>query len=263
MALPVRDGLPTRRFPCVTLALIVINVVVFLFVQPSAFQNPPDPTGENFYEEYQRQVEAEEFAARWGAVPCELLSGDAVAEDPEQCSEPAVGPLAEGKSVYLALLTAMFLHGSVLHLVGNMLYLWVFGNNVEDRLGRVAYLAVYLIGGVLATFGFVAFNTHLGGPLVGASGAIAAVMGAYVVFHPRARILTVIATAAFQVVYVPAVVVLALFFVSQFITGQDNVATEAHAAGMAAGFVVALIIRLVPVVRRRSGIEQPSVSSTF
>lgn len=243
MAIPIRDGLPTRRFPWVTLTLMVINVVVFLFVQPSAFQNPPDATPENYAVEYQRQADAEEFAARWGAVPCELLTGDAVVNQPEQCDDLDVAPVAVGKSVYLALLTNMFLHGGVLHLVGNMLFLWVFGNNVEDRLGRVTYLGVYLVGGILATLGFAAFNTHSSGPLVGASGAIAAVMGAYVVFHPGGRILTVIATAAFQVVYVPALVVLALFFVTQFFTADEYVAWEAHVAGMVAGVFLAAVLR--------------------
>ncbi|MEO6988690.1 MAG: rhomboid family intramembrane serine protease [Aquihabitans sp.] len=264
MALPIRDGLPTRRFPWITLVLMVINVVVFLFIQPSAFQNPPDADRENYYQEYQRQLDAEEFSARWGAVPCELLSGDSVASQPDQCTDISYGPGAEGKSVYLALLTAMFLHGGLLHLVSNMLFLWVFGNNVEDRLGRASYLGVYLIGGVLATFGYVAFNSHLGGPMIGASGAIAAVMGAYFVFHPRARILTMIATAAFQIVYVPAAVVLALFFVTQlFFTADEYVAWEAHVAGMVAGAIMALMIRLVPAFRRRNGTAQPAMPSSF
>ncbi len=262
MAIPLRDGLPTRRFPWVTVVLMVINVVVFLFVQPSAFQNPPKPTADNYYQEYQRQQYAEEFTQRWGAVPCELVSGDRVADNPEQCTERADGPVTEGKSVYLAMLTSMFLHGGLSHLVGNMLFLWVFGNNVEDRLGRVAYLGLYLVGGALAALGFSVFNSHLAGPLIGASGAIAAVMGAYLVFHRRARILTVIVTAAFQVVYVPAPVVLALFFVTQFFTADEYVAWEAHVAGMAAGVGLALLLRLVPAIRR-GGAEQATTWTTF
>lgn len=264
MAFPLRDGLPTRRFPWVTVVLMVINVVVFLFVQPSAFQNPPDPSAQDYYHEYERQVDAEEFVARWGAVPCEVLTGDPVAERPAQCTDIDIdSPMAEGKSVYLALLTAMFLHGSVLHLVGNMLFLWVFGNNVEDRLGRTTYLVLYLIGGALGTLGYAAVNTDLSGPLIGASGAIAAVMGAYFVFHPRARILTAIATAAVQVVYVPAAVVLGLFFVTQFFTADEYVAWEAHVAGMVAGVILALILGRVPAIARRGRVERPPVASTF
>lgn len=263
MAFPLRDGLPTRRFPWVTLVLIVINVVVFLFVQPSAFQNPPDPTSETYYQEYERQLDAEEFVARWGAVPCEVLSGDSVAERPRQCADLDAGPAAEGKSVYLALLTAMFLHGSLLHLGGNMLFLWVFGNNVEDRVGRITYLGLYLVGGALGTLGYAAVNTDLSGPLIGASGAIAAVMGAYFVFHPRARILTAIVTAAVQVVYVPAAVVLALFFVTQFFTADEYVAWEAHVAGMVAGVMLALILGRIPAIARRGRVERPPAASTF
>lgn len=262
MAVPLRDDLHTRRFPWVTLVLMVLNVGVFLFVQPSAFQKSPDAESADYYREYQRQLEAEEFAVRWGAVPCEAFSGESLADGPDQCTERDLGPVVEDKSIYLAFFTYMFLHGNVLHLVGNMLYLWVFGNNVEDRIGRVAYLGVYLIGGVLAALGWAAVNSHGGGPLIGASGAIAAVMGAYLVFHPRARILTTIFTAAFQVVYVPAAVVLALYFVTQFFTADQYVAWEAHVAGMFAGFVMALLLRQIPAIKR-GGANRATEWSTF
>ncbi|CAN5609579.1 N/A [soil metagenome] len=259
MALPLRDDLPTRRFPWVTLALIVLNVVVFLFVQPSAFQNPPTQDRYSF-DEAARQNDADEFSFAYGAVPCELFSGERVADGPSQCRDVPVAPLPAHKSVYLALLTCMFLHGSIPHLAGNMLFLWVFGNNVEDRLGWARYLALYLLGGVAATLGFAAVNQHTAVPLVGASGAIAAVMGAYLVFHPKGRILTVIATAAFQVVYVPAAVVLALFFVTQFLTPDNDVAWEAHVAGMLFGFFAALGLGLLPSVRRRAALDRADVA---
>lgn len=252
MALPLRDDLVPRRFPWVTLALFAINVVVFLFIQPSAFQNPPD---DYTSAEAARGIEATEFAMRWGAVACELYTGERVADRPAGCDDDIGEPLPRDKSVYLALLTAMFLHGSTAHLAGNMLFLWVFGNNVEDRLGTLRYLALYLIGGVAATLGYAAVNVRAPVPLIGASGAIAAVMGAYLVLFPRGRILTAIATAAFQVVYVPAAVVLVLFFVTQFLTPDNEVAWEAHVAGMVAGFLGALALSRLPSVRRRAEMD--------
>jgi len=258
MALPLRDNLSTRRFPWVTVTLIAINVIVFLFLQPSAFQNPPD---QKHYDasEAQRGIDGTVYSLRWGAIPCELLSGRQAADHPSQCgTDPE--PFPTDKVVYVTLLTAMFLHGSVAHIAGNMLFLWVFGNNVEDRLGRAKYLALYLAGGMAATMGFAAVHPHTTVPLIGASGAIAAAMGAYLALFPRGRILTAVATAAFQVVYIPAVIVLMLFFVTQFLTPDSNVAWEAHVAGMLAGFAAALLLRRLPSVRYREHEEQLDLS---
>lgn len=260
MALPLRDDLPTRRFPWVTFALIIVNVVVFLFLQPSAFQKGPDPDSSNVSREIERNREGIEFSYRYGAIACELESGKSLSERPSTCDDIPQAPLPDNKNVYLALLTSLFLHGSIDHLGGNMLFLWVFGNNVEDRLGWARYLGLYLLGGLCATVGWSLVNQHTSVPLIGASGAIAAAMGAYIVIHPRGRILTVIATAAFQVVYVPAYVVLALFFVTQFFTGDDNVAWEAHVAGMFAGAVFALLLSLLPSVRRRRQLDTADVA---
>lgn len=260
MALPLRDDLPTRRFPWATLALIVVNVVVFLFIQPSAFQNPPATDDGYSSRDAEREREGAEFSFRWGAVSCELQSGEDLAARPSACEDIPVAPLPADKSVYLALFTSMFLHGSTLHLAGNMLFLWVFGGNVEDRLGRARYLALYLIGGAAATIGYAAVNQGAALPLIGASGAIAAAMGAYLVVHPKGRILTAIATAAFQVVYVPAVVVLGLFFVTQFLTPDNEVAWEAHVAGMVAGAIAALALTRLPSVKRRREFDAADVS---
>lgn len=263
MALPFRDDLPVRRFPWVTFVLMVVNVVVFLFVQPSWFQNADDETGGNLSERaraVERYDEAERFVFRWGTVPCEITSGETLAERPDRCERPATRNAEPDKSIAAALLTCMFLHANVLHLGGNMLFLWVFGNNVEDRLGTLWYLGLYLVGGLLATLGFVVANVDSADPVIGASGAIAAVMGAYVVLHPRARVLTAIATAAFQVVYVPAVIVLGLFFVTEFFTADEYVAWQAHVAGMVAGFVGALALRRLPAVRRREQEDRDAAS---
>lgn len=259
MAVPLRDDLPTRRFPWFTLTLIVVNVVIFLFIQPSAFQNPPSEDTYSVAEE-QRTSDAENFTNRWGAVSCELLSGETLADRPTGCDRVPTSNLPADKSIYLALFTAMFLHGSVAHLGGNMLFLWVFGNNVEDRLGRAKYLALYLVGGALGTLGFAAVNHNESSPLIGASGAIAAVMGAYLLFHPKGRILTAIVTAAFQVVYIPAVAVLALFFVTQFLTPDNQVAWEAHVAGMVAGFLLAVGLSRLASVRRRAAADTADIA---
>jgi membrane associated rhomboid family serine protease len=250
VALPLRDDERTRRVPWITIALIAINVLVFLFVQPAGFQGGGIS---NRQDQYWQAQEQEEFAYRWGAVSCEITTGKTLAQHPSGCRGERPDSPPAGKSISLALLTAMFLHGSIAHLAGNMLYLWVFGSAVEDRLGRLNYLGLYLLGGMVATLGYVAFNARSPVPLIGASGAIAVAMGAYLVLLPRGRILTVISTAAFQVVYVPAIVVLLLFFVTQLFTDPlDQVATEAHAAGMIAGFIAALVFRQIPAVRRRA-----------
>jgi membrane associated rhomboid family serine protease len=251
VALPLRDDHAVKATPWLTLALFALNIVVFLFVQPAGYQSGVAAETVEQDELWQIQ-ERDEFSYRWGAVPCEVVTGAVVATEPDGCGEAASPYLPEDKSVLLSLLTAMFLHGSIDHLAGNMLFLWVFGRAVEERLGRRNFAAIYLIGGVLATLGFVATNPTSAVPLVGASGAIAVAMGAYLVLFPAGRVLTVIATASLQVVYVPAAVVLALYFVTQFFTADDQVAWQAHAAGMVAGVVAALLLARVPAVRRRA-----------
>lgn len=252
MALPLRDDERDRRMPWVTLTLIALNVLVFLFVQPAGFQTG----GANGTQDrYWLQAEQEEFSYRWGAVPCELVSGRSLADHPKVCRGERPDYPPEGKAILLPLLVLMFLHGNILHLAGNMLFLWVFGGKVEDRLGRANFLALYVAGGILATLGFVAVNRTSPVPLIGASGAIAVAMGAYLVLFPRARILTVIFTAAFQVVYVPAAIVLLLFFVTQFFTGEENVAWEAHAAGMVVGALAAVVLSRIPAIARRAEVD--------
>jgi membrane associated rhomboid family serine protease len=252
VAIPLRDDERSHRVPWITLTLIALNVLVFLFVQPAAYQGGgiQRPQDQN---RYWQEQEEEQFAYRWGSVACEVVTGETLASKPDGCHGPRPSAPPANKSIALALLTAMFLHGSIDHLAGNMLFLWVFGSTVEDRLGRLNYLGLYLLGGMVATLGYVAVNQHSAVPLIGASGAIAVAMGAYLVLLPRGRILTVIATAAFQVVYVPAAVVLLLFFVTQFFTDRsESVAWEAHAAGMLAGALAGAVLSRIPAVRQRA-----------
>ncbi|MCB0978819.1 MAG: rhomboid family intramembrane serine protease [Acidimicrobiales bacterium] len=252
MALPLRDDLPTRRVSWVTMVLIGLNAFVFLVLQPPTFQSPFQPGISSARDRIDAVAEQETFTMRWSTVPCEVMAGQPLASAPDGCEKPPSRHISEDKPVYLSLLTAMFLHGSVVHLVGNLVFLWVFGNNVEDRLGRFWFLVVYLVGGLAGFLTFVLAHQHASSPLLGASGAVAAVMGAYLVLYPRARVLTAVATAAAQVVYLPAVAVLGLFFVTQFFTSGDQIAWEAHAGGMAAGALLALAIGLLPSVRRRA-----------
>jgi membrane associated rhomboid family serine protease len=158
----------------------------------------------------------------------------------------------------VAIFTSMFLHGGWVHILGNMLYLWIFGNNVEDRLGRIAFLVFYLVGGVAAAATQIAVDPTSTAPLVGASGAIAAALGAYLVLYPGARILSLVFLGFFyQLIEVPALIVLGFWFVLQLIDGlgslgasnaQGGVAFFAHIGGFVAGVIVGLLLR-----GRRSG----------
>ena len=162
--IPLHDDNPTRRRAVMTMALIAINVVVCLFVQPHAGQ------------------EEVNFLYRRAAVPCEVTTGHPVEVD--NSGEPSCD-LREGrtvfpeKNVYLAILVSMFLHANLLHIGGNMLFLWIFGNNIEDRMGWIGYPIFYIVSGVVAAATQFAIDPNSTVPVIGASGAIAGVMGAY------------------------------------------------------------------------------------
>ncbi|MGH9026836.1 MAG: rhomboid family intramembrane serine protease [Acidimicrobiia bacterium] len=232
MVIPLHDDNPARRFPVVTVALIAINVVVFFFVQPRSGS------------------EEVEFTYEYAAIPCEVTQGEPLSFGEIQsgeCNEAEVIGDPEpfpGKNVYLSVLYSMFLHGSILHLAGNMLFLWVFGNNVEDHMTPVGFLLFYLVVGSLAMVAHVAPDPGSTTPVIGASGAIAGVMGAYLVLWPRARILTFVPLLLFFVAYLPAGLVLALWFGLQFLTNPNSgVAWVAHVGGFAAGVLIALALR--------------------
>jgi membrane associated rhomboid family serine protease len=223
--IPLRDANPTRRTPIVTLALITACFVAFAY-ELGVVASSGD-TG------------LDRFFSQWGLVPADLGR--------------SIGAGAWLSTPVLATFTSLFLHGGWLHLLGNMLYLWIFGNNIEDRLGRVAFLCFYLLGGVVAGLTQVAIAPGSGVPLIGASGAIAATLGAYLVLYPRARILSLVFLGFFyQLIEVPAVLVLGFWFVLQLIDGfaslgaanaQGGVAFFAHIGGFAAGALVAATLR--------------------
>ena len=225
--IPLRDKNPTRRTPIVTIGLIVACFVAFA-IELSVTASGGDRALVRFFEQ-------------WGAVPAEISR----ALDSGDYAGPAI----------LGMFTSMFLHGGWLHLLGNMLFLWIFGNNVEDRLGRVPFLLFYLIGGIAAALTQVLIDPASEVPLVGASGAIAAALGAYIVLYPSARILSLVFLGFFyQLLEVPAIILLGFWFVLQLISGfgalgggtaEGGVAFFAHIGGFVVGVAVGLLIRLI------------------
>ncbi len=246
MAFPIGDVNPTHRTPIVTIVLILANVAVFFLLQPS------------------EGCAAASFIWRWGGVPEELLSLQAI--PPGQLG-PLLGECAASitpdKSVLLSALSSMFLHGSLMHLGGNMLFLWVFGNNVEDHFGRLRFLAFYVLSGVIAVYGYALAHPDAVTTVFGASGAVAGVLGAYLLTFPRARVHSILPfplwLAGFvvpgwrvrsifiiaAVVTIPAWWALGSWFVLEGLSAPDTasgVAVEAHVVGFAAGVLLSLFL---------------------
>ncbi len=229
--IPLKDDNPTRTRPIVTMVLIVACVLVWFGVQKGG-----------------KVDEDGSFTYRRAAIPCEVVTGTPLTVEEVQSGDctrrDTTDPIYPDKSVILALFTSMFLHGSLLHLAGNMLYLWVFGNNIEDTKGRVVFLLFYLASGVVATFAHIALDPGSTIPLVGASGAIAGVMGAYLVLFPRVRIKSLI--IFFFIIFrdIEARWLLGIWFVSQFfISPGSGVAWAAHVGGFAFGVLCGLVWR--------------------
>ena len=220
--IPLRDSNPTRRTPVVTFAIILVCFVVF------AWELGLQATSE---------ASLDAFVTAWGVVPAELLAAWGAGQFFSQ--ETAT------------LVTSQFLHGGWLHLLGNLLYLWIFGNNIEDRLGRVLFVLFYLGGGVIAGLTQTLIDPDSTIPLIGASGAIAATLGAYFVLFPGARITTLVFLGFFyQLIEVPAIVVLGFWFVLQLLDAIGSLGMEvgagvaffAHIGGFAAGALVAWLM---------------------
>lgn len=218
--IPLRDENPTSSRPVVTYLLVAICAAVFLYMLSLG-----------------SEARIERFVLTYGAIPAEI-------------SGRAGGGAA---AHYPTLVTSMFLHGGWAHLIGNMLYLWIFGDNVEDALGHVGYAIFYLIAGVAAVVAHIVTDAASQVPLIGASGAIAGVLGGYLVLHPRARILSLVPFGFYaRVVAVPAFFFLPIWFLMQFLyglaslgAGAVGVAWWAHVGGFVAGVV------LVPIFGRR------------
>ena len=233
MLIPIGDLNPVRTTPWVLRLLLVANLGVFLLVQP---------LGEGPCAQQQLFLEH-------AMIPAEVVRGSPltaaeVAALPTDCAlEPA-----PDKSVRLAVLASAFLHADLLHLGGNLLFLWVFGNNVEERFGHLRFLALYLALAIVAALAFTAANPDSALTLVGASGAVAGVLGSYLVLHPTARVTVVVVPLLFLAVQLPAIVVLGAWFVLQLrevggeaAAGGGGVAYLAHVAGFAAGALLTLL----------------------
>ncbi|MBX5476063.1 MAG: rhomboid family intramembrane serine protease [Clostridia bacterium] len=218
---PLRDSEPSGRFPWVTITLILVNLYVFM----RQWLLPPDA--------------AQALIAQWGVIPARV---DAAWQ----------GAALSQPHVLATLVTATFLHGGWLHVAGNMLFLWVFGDNIEARLGSLRYLLFYLAAGVVGNVAHVLANPGSLVPAIGASGAVAGVLGAYLVLYPRSRVRTLIFLGIFiTVIEVPALLLLLYWFLVQLanglaavsMPGVATVAYWAHIGGFALGMVVA---RLLP-----------------
>jgi membrane associated rhomboid family serine protease len=223
--IPLRDANPVRRTPIITIATIVACVVAFAYTQG--------------IEASQGIAGVQELFDTYGVVPAELTAAWSEGQ--------YVGPET------LAVFTSMFLHVNLFHLVGNMIYLWIFGNNIEDRLGRFWFIGFYLVGGIAAVLAQVLIDPTSEVPMVGASGAISAVLGAYFVLFPGAKILSLVFLGFFyQLVEVPAVLVLGFWFALQLVDGiaslglagaEGGVAFFAHIGGFVAGVAIGLLVR--------------------
>jgi membrane associated rhomboid family serine protease len=240
MVIPVSDDNPTHRTPWVNWALLAINLFVFVVLQP--WQANP--------------CVQQAFFVDWAAVPEEVVSGEPMSQTEVDATTQGACPIQAdaGKNVYLSVITAMFLHGGWVHLLGNLLYLWIFGNNVEDRLGHLEYLIFYLGTGIIATMAFALANADSLSTLVGASGAIAGVLGAYLVLYPTARVTLIVPPLFFLPFRLPAMLVLGFWFVLQLF---DNRAADMAGGGVAylahiAGFIAGAIVVLVLGYRRRT-----------
>ena len=224
---PLRDDNPTLVTPIITVLLIVANVAVWIYVQGMGFQ---------------QDVLARSVC--WlGAIPAELTGQTGGYEGVELAE--GVAPCAFGGLTYTTVFTSMFLHGGWLHLIANMWFLWLFGNNVEDSMGRFRFLVFYLLTGLAAAGAHVFMAPGSPVPVVGASGAISGVMGAYLVLYPRIRIQTLFIFVIFlRIIAVPAWLVLVLWFALQVASGYTDpgmvsgVAVWAHIGGFVAGVLL-------------------------
>ena len=210
--IPLKDSNPTERFPIVTVLFMAMSILVYL------------------YEVALGEGRGEYFIGAFALVPARLFHAAAVP-----------GPLPAGVTLF----TSMFLHGGLFHLAGNMLYLWIFGNNVEDAMGRVRFMVFYLLCGMIAAVSHAATNTQSLIPMIGASGAVSGVLGAYLLLYPHARVLTLFTLGFFvRMIEVPAMVVLGFWLVFQFLSAMisqgsgGGVAWYAHIGGFLAGMVL-------------------------
>ena len=233
--IPLKDNIPTRRFPVLTVALILINVFVYFFLQHGGITHGP----------------SDNEVVRWGLIPyevthpgkhCDLVPGGTVACEGQS---HVTGTASNQPNTWVTFFTSIFMHGGLLHIAGNMLFLWIFGNNIEDSMDRWRFALFYLLGGAVANFAQIAVGPSSTAPGIGASGAIAAVLGGYALLYPRARVITAVILIFFiTLLDLPALIVLGGWFVLQIIDAAVNnplnggVAYFAHIGGFAFGLLL-------------------------
>jgi membrane associated rhomboid family serine protease len=243
---PLRDNIPTDRTPFVTIALILANVLVYFLWQRGGL-HLSNPTGTHFLQQL----------ADYGLEPCHITGSACDPVPPPQ------------QHVWLTPFTAMFMHGGLLHLGGNMLFLWIFGNNVEDAMGRPRFLLFYVLGGLAATVLQVIVGPESQVPNIGASGAIAAVLGGYLLLFPRARVVTVVFIIfLFTIVELPALFFLGIWIAEQALFGYfdlnqpagngGGVAYFAHIGGFAFG--IAAVRLFASEERRRRQLQRAGLA---
>lgn len=209
MFFPIKDENPTERKPVLTIGLIVVNVVVFLF---SYFSGSYD-----------------QIIGTYGMIPKEIASGNNLQ----------------------TIFTSMFLHGGFLHIISNVWFLWIFGDNIEDLFGRYKFLLIYFGSGIVASLAHVAFNPTSPVPTIGASGAVAGVLGAYIIKYPKAKVVTIVFLILFTIVKIPSYIFLGVWIGMQILSATYttvaqtpvSVAYWAHIGGFAIGAVLAMLLR--------------------
>jgi rhomboid family protein len=279
--IPIKDNIPTLRFPILTVLLIAVNVVVFGW----QISHSSDP-GSSRDPHVAGVSEQDELTFEYGAIPYRLthpgkdcafgavVKGGAAQEavvcqgtadysEAKQLAVRGVAPLQplDSPPWWATVITSMFMHGGILHIAFNMLFLWIFGNNVEDSMGRPRFLLFYLLAGIVAAYAQALLSVNSTEPAIGASGAIAGVLGGYLLLYPRARVLTVVIIIFFvTLIEIPAVIMLGIWFLLQFLpavgqvtthaTGGGGIAYWAHVGGFAFGLAA---IRLFANRYRRAG----------
>jgi membrane associated rhomboid family serine protease len=282
--IPLKDNIPTSRFPILTVVLIALNVAVFVWQLSFSTSQSSNPA--------LRQLgvsQADQTTLEYGAIPYRLTHpGEDCAVGVASASNPQGEVVCQGTANYerakeltragapfapldsppwwATVFTSMFMHGGLLHIAFNMLFLWIFGNNIEDSMGRPRFLLFYLLAGIVASYAQALISTGSTEPAIGASGAIAGVLGGYLLLYPRARVLTLVIIIFFvTLIEIPAVIMLGIWFVLQFLpalgqvstdaTGGGGVAYWAHVGGFAFG--LAAIKLFANRYRRASGSEPP------
>jgi len=222
---PLWDEMPTKRIPVITIILIIINSLVY-------------------YYQFFIVTDSIRFIYSFGLTPFEISQG--------------VDIIPYGPSpIYLTIVSSMFMHGSFVHLFGNMLYLWIFGNNIEDYLGKLKFTIFYFLSGIFAAFTQILISPQSQVPMIGASGAVAGVLGAYFILFPKSRITTLIFFGFFiRLIKMPALFVLGIWIIFQLLYGFSNISLQGADAGVAwfahiGGFIGGIIlIKLIKPVRR-------------